>query len=173
MNVLEYFKNIKTFVFDIDGVLTDSTVLLLENGLQARQMSIKDGLALQMALKKGYRVIIISGAYSEPVLKRMQYLGMEEIFLATGNKLKFLSEYKNERPFEWEEVLYMGDDLPDLALLQQAGLATCPADAVQEVRQICQYISPVGGGKGCVRDVIEKVLRLNDDWQYETEVVSK
>jgi 3-deoxy-D-manno-octulosonate 8-phosphate phosphatase (KDO 8-P phosphatase) len=173
MNVLEYFKKIKTFVFDIDGVLTDSTVLLLENGLQARQMSIKDGLALQMALKRGYRVIVISGAYSEPVLKRMQYLGLEDIFLATKNKLQFLTDYKVDKHFEWEEVLYMGDDLPDLALLQKVGLSTCPADAVTEVRDICKYISPVSGGKGCVRDVIEKVLKLNGDWQYETEIVSK
>lgn len=173
MNVLEHFKPITTFVFDVDGVLTDGTVLLLENGLQARQMNIKDGLALQMALRKGYRVVIISGGYSEPVLKRLQYLGLEEIYLATKNKLLFLEQYLAEQGLGWKEVLFMGDDLPDVAVLQKAGLASCPADAVPEVKAASAYISPVKGGCGCVRDVIEKVLKLNDHWQYEAEVVSK
>src|ERR687889_399773 len=94
MNVLRYFKGISTFVFDVDGVLTDGSVLLLENGLQARTMNVKDGIALQMALEKNYKVVIISGGYSEPVLKRLQYLGLQEIFLATKNKLQFLDTYR-------------------------------------------------------------------------------
>jgi 3-deoxy-D-manno-octulosonate 8-phosphate phosphatase (KDO 8-P phosphatase) len=173
MNVLESFQHITTFVFDVDGVLTDGTVLLLENGLQARRMNVKDGLALQMALNKGYRVVIISGGYSEPVLKRLQYLGIEEIFLANKNKLQFLQDYKVEKELEWSQILYMGDDLPDIGLLQMAGVAACPGDAVAEVKAVCNYISPVIGGAGCVRDVIEKVLRLNDHWEYEVNIVSK
>jgi 3-deoxy-D-manno-octulosonate 8-phosphate phosphatase (KDO 8-P phosphatase) len=173
MNVLEYFKNITTFVFDVDGVLTDGTVLLIENGLQARQMHVKDGLALQMALKNGYNVVIISGAYSEPVLQRMQYLGITEIFLATKNKKEFLDNYLSQKEINWQQVLFMGDDLPDVAVLQKAGLSCCPADAVAEVKKISKYISSINGGYGCVRDVIEKVLKLNDHWNFDAEVTSR
>ncbi len=173
MNVLEYFKNITTFVFDVDGVLTDGRVLILEAGLQARQMHVKDGLALQMALKNGYNVVIISGAYSEPVLQRMQYLGITEIFLATKNKKEFLDNYLTQKEITWQQVLFMGDDLPDVAVLQKAGLSCCPADAVAEVKKISKYISSINGGYGCVRDVIEKVLKLNDHWNFDAEVTSR
>lgn len=173
MNVLEYFKPITTFVFDVDGVLTDGTVLLLENGLQARRMHTKDGLALQMALRNGYRVVIISGAYSQPVLKRLQYLGLTEIFLAIKNKKEFLDNYLAENNINWQEVLFMGDDLPDLEVLQHCGISCCPADAVSEVKKVSKYISPISGGAGCVRDVIEKVLKLNDNWNFGTEVTSR
>ena len=173
MNVLSYFKHITTFVFDIDGVLTDGTVLLFENGLQARQMHVKDGLALQMAMKGGYRVLIISGAYSEPVLQRLQYLGLQDIFLAIKDKRGFLEKYITENNLTWEEVLFMGDDLPDIPVLKEVGLSCCPADAVTEVKAVSKYISPVNGGFGCVRDVIEKVLKLNNKWYVDTEVTSR
>lgn len=173
MNVLSYFKHITTFVFDIDGVLTDGTVLVLENGLQARRMHVKDGLALQMAKKEGFRVIIISGAYSEPVLQRLQYLGLEDIFLGIKDKRGVLEKYMTENNLTWEELLYMGDDLPDIPVLKEVGLACCPADAVTEVKAISKYISPVNGGYGCVRDVIEKVLKLNNKWYVDTEVTSR
>ena len=172
-SVLDYFKPITTFVFDVDGVLTDGTLLLLENGLQARRMHIKDGLALQMAMKNGYNVVIISGAYSEPVLKRLQYLGIQEIFLAVKNKWQLLDKWRAEHGVEWQQMLYMGDDLPDLPVMNAVGLAACPADAVPEVKKISQYISALKGGEGCVRDVIEKVLKLAGRWHYETEIVSK
>jgi 3-deoxy-D-manno-octulosonate 8-phosphate phosphatase (KDO 8-P phosphatase) len=173
MNVLTYFKHITTFVFDIDGVLTDGTLLLLENGLQARQMHIKDGLALQMAQKEGYRVIVISGAYSEPVLKRLQYLGLQDIFLAIKDKKELLEKYLIDNNLAWDEVLYMGDDLPDIPVMKAVGLSCCPADAVMEVKAISKYISPINGGYGCVRDVIEKVLKLNNKWYVDTEVSSR
>jgi 3-deoxy-D-manno-octulosonate 8-phosphate phosphatase (KDO 8-P phosphatase) len=173
MNVLGYFKSVKTLVFDIDGVLTDGTVLLFENGLQARRMHTKDGFALQLAVRRGYNVIIISGAYSDPVLKRLQYLGLTEIFLAIKNKKAFLEEYFQEAGIDWSSVLYMGDDLPDTEVLAVCGLSCCPADAVPEVKKLSKYISPFAGGGGCVRDVVEKVLKLNDHWSYDPEVVSK
>lgn len=173
MNVLELFKKITTFVFDVDGVLTDGTVLLLDNGLQARTMNIKDGLALQMALKNGYKVMIISGGSSEPVIKRLQYLGIEEIHLGLKDKLKFFEGLKEQYRLEWDEVLYMGDDLPDIPVLEQVGLSCCPADAVAEVKAASKYISHVEGGKGAVRDVIEKVLKLNDHWNYSPEISSR
>jgi 3-deoxy-D-manno-octulosonate 8-phosphate phosphatase (KDO 8-P phosphatase) len=173
MNVLELFKKITTFVFDVDGVMTDGTVLLLENGLQARQMNIKDGLALQMALKNGYRVMIISGGTSEPVIRRLQYLGIEEIHLGLKDKLKFFDGIREQYELEWDQILYMGDDLPDLPVLEKAGLSCCPNDAVAEVKEVSKYISPHEGGKGCVRDVIEKVLKLNGHWKYIPEVSSR
>lgn len=172
MNVLGYFKEVTTFVFDIDGVLTDGTVLLFENGLQARKMHTKDGFALQLALRKGYNVVIISGAYSEPVLKRLQYLGLTEIFLAIKNKKVFLETYFGERGVDWKSVLFMGDDLPDIEVLACCGVSCCPADAVPEVKIGSKYISPFAGGEGCVRDVIEKVLKLNDHWAFDPEVAS-
>ena len=173
MNVLELFKDITTFVFDVDGVLTDGSVLLLDNGLQARQMNIKDGLALQMALKNGYKVIIISGGSSEPVIKRLQYLGLEEVHLGLKDKLKFFEGIMQQYSLNWNEVLYMGDDLPDLPMLENVGLSACPADAVPEVKSASKYISSFTGGKGAVRDVIEKVLRLNGHWKYLPEISSR
>lgn len=173
MNILEDFKKIKTFVFDVDGVLTDGRVLLLENGLHARQMHVKDGLALQMAVQHNYNVVIISGGYSEPVLKRMQYLGIMEVYLAIKDKYSFLDNYFTERNIEWQNVLYMGDDLPDIKVLKTVGLSTCPSDAISEVKSISKYISDVNGGFGCVRDVIEKVLKLNDHWNIDSDISSK
>lgn len=173
MNVLEYFTPVKAFVFDVDGVLTDGTVLLLESGLQARTMNVKDGLALQMALKAGYRVIIISGGASEPVIKRLQYLGLTDVHLGLKDKLKFLEGVRTQYNLEWNQLLYMGDDLPDIPVLEKVRLSACPADAVEEVKGVVKYVSHKAGGKGAVRDVIEKVLKLNQHWNYAPEITSR
>jgi 3-deoxy-D-manno-octulosonate 8-phosphate phosphatase (KDO 8-P phosphatase) len=148
-------------------------VLLLENGLQARQMNIKDGLALQMAVKNGYKVVIVSGAASDPVINRFRYLGIEEIHLGIKDKLNFVQFFVDRNNLNWNEVLFMGDDLPDLLVLQKAGLPCCPADAAIEVKKISKYISAQKGGNGCVRDVIEKVLKLNGRWNYHPEISSR
>jgi 3-deoxy-D-manno-octulosonate 8-phosphate phosphatase (KDO 8-P phosphatase) len=173
MNILEQFKKIRTFVFDIDGVLTDGTLLILKDGLQARQMHVKDGFGLQMALNKGYEVLVISGGYSEESKQRLEKLGVRKVHLAVVNKTEFLVNYVKEHSLKWDEVLYMGDDLPDLPLMQKVGLPCCPADAVYEVRGVSKYISPFNGGWGCVRDVIEKVLKVNGQWVFEEHITSK
>jgi 3-deoxy-D-manno-octulosonate 8-phosphate phosphatase (KDO 8-P phosphatase) len=173
MNVLSLFKTITTFIFDVDGVLTDGTVLVLDNGLQARRMHIKDGFALQMAARSGYRVLIVSGGHSPQVMQRLEKLGITDVHMSVLDKKKFVQEYIASHQLIKEQVLYMGDDLPDLPVMSVVGLPCCPADAVNEVKEAVQYISPVNGGFACVRDVIEKVLKLNDHWYYREDVSSR
>jgi 3-deoxy-D-manno-octulosonate 8-phosphate phosphatase (KDO 8-P phosphatase) len=172
LNILSLFKNISTFVFDVDGVLTDGTVLVLENGLQARRMHIKDGFGLQMAIKNNYRVKIISGGTSPQVTDRLVRLGITDVSMSVLDKRKFLLEFMQVNRIEQEQVLYMGDDLPDIPAMGVVGLACCPADAVNEVKQAVQYISPFTGGNTCVRDVIEKVLKINDHWNWVPDIPS-
>ena len=132
-----------------------------------------DGFALQMAVKNGYRLLIISGSNSPQVTERLEKLGISNIHMAVQDKKSFVLHFMSENGLSPEEVLYMGDDLPDLPALSVVGLASCPADAADDVREAVQYISPVRGGFGCVRDVIEKVLRLNDHWNYREDVASR
>jgi 3-deoxy-D-manno-octulosonate 8-phosphate phosphatase (KDO 8-P phosphatase) len=172
-NVLEQFQKVTTFIFDVDGVLTDGTVIVMENGLQARRMHIKDGFALQMAASNGYRVLVFSGGNSPQVVNRLEKLGIMDVHMSVMDKRNFISEYMNKHSLSREEVLYMGDDLPDLPALSIVGLPCCPADAVIEVREAVKYISPLPGGFACVRDVIEKVLKLNDHWHYRVDVTSR
>ena len=173
MNILAKFKTIKTFVFDVDGVLTDGSLLVLNDGQMARLMNIKDGYALQLAVKKGYRVLVISGGTSDAVKQRLDKLGVTENFLQVENKKEKLTQYVAGHDLKWEEILFMGDDIPDHSALQLVGLPCCPADAATEIKQISQYISPFEGGKGCARDVIEKVLKLNGHWDLDTTVAAK
>ena len=173
MNVLSNFKNIKAFILDVDGVLTDGSLLLLEDGQMARRMNIKDGYALQLAIKKGYHILVISGGSSDAVKLRLQKLGLNEIFMKVLDKKKLLTEFVAKHHLTRDQVLYMGDDIPDLEAMHLAGLPCCPADAVPEIKTISQYISPVNGGYGCVRDVIEKVLKLNDHWDIGELIASK
>jgi 3-deoxy-D-manno-octulosonate 8-phosphate phosphatase (KDO 8-P phosphatase) len=173
MNILEHFKSIKTFVFDIDGVLATDNLLVLEGGEMARNMNSKDGYALQLAIKKGYKVVIISGGLSEPVRIRLNRLGINDVFLGVHHKKEKLQQYIAAHNLQLNETLYMGDDIPDYTCMQIVGLACCPADAVSEIKEISKYISPVNGGGGCGRDVIEKVLKLNNHWDLDTTVASK
>ncbi len=173
MNVLQLFKSITTFIFDMDGVLTDGTVLVLQNGVQARNMNIKDGLGLQMALKNGFRVIVVSGGNSEEAKERLIKLGVTEVYMSVKNKKGFVEELLVYKGAQWNELLYMADDLPDIALMKSVGVSCSPADAVPEVLEVSSYISHLCGGKGCVRDVIEKVLRVQDKWNYSDDVMSK
>ncbi|MEP7142143.1 MAG: HAD hydrolase family protein [Ferruginibacter sp.] len=173
MNILKLFKPIKTFVFDVDGVLATDILVILQDGDMARNMNSKDGYALQLAVKKGYGLAIISGGSSEPVRQRLERLGVQNIFLGVHDKKDKLLEFVQENGLRLEDILYMGDDIPDYLVMNLVGLPCCPADAVPEIKKISKYISPVNGGKGCGRDVIEKVLKLNGHWDMDTTVASK
>jgi len=173
MSVLEKFKSIRTFVFDVDGVMTDGSVQVFETGEQVRRMSTRDGYCLQLAVKKGYRVVVISGGTSEGVRQRLQYLGIKDIFLNVHDKVALLDRYAKDHGLNEQDMLYMGDDIPDYAAMQHVGLACAPSDAAPEIRHIAAYISSFGGGQGCVRDVVEKVLKLNGQWDLDQSVASK
>lgn len=173
MNVLALFKNVTTFVFDVDGVLTDGSLLVLPNGIWARKMNIKDGYALQLAIKKGYRIAIISGSYSEEVKDRLNKLGVQDVFMKIKDKKQFLQQYTQQHNLQKQEVLFMGDDMPDFEVMQSIGLPCCPSDAVPEIKSISLYISQIAGGEGCVRDVIEKTLKLNGHWTIGSDVTAQ
>ena len=165
MNLLEYFAPIRTFVFDVDGVLTDGRLVLTEDGHMLRSMDIKDGYALQLAVKSGYAIWVISGGKSEAVRLRLHKLGITEVHTGIENKREFLERIVRISNSTYDTILYMGDDIPDYAAMQLCALPCCPNDAVNEIKQVSKYISPFNGGKGCVRDVIEKVMKLNGHWE--------
>lgn len=173
MTLLDKFKAIRLFAFDVDGVLTDGSVYLMESGEQVRMMNIKDGFALQLAIKKGYKIVVISGSYSEPVIKRLNKLGIRDVFMKVEDKRSLLIQYAKDQNIGLEHVLFMGDDVPDYAVMKEAGIAAAPVDAMEDIKSASVYISQYGGGKGCVRDVIEKVMKLNGDWELFTDVKSQ
>lgn len=164
MNLPDQFSAIKAFVFDMDGVLTDGSLLILPDGEYVRTMNIKDGFALQLAVKAGYHVVVISGSYSKPCMERLAYLGIQQVFMQVKHKEHVLAQYMLNHQLQAHEILFMGDDIPDRAVMQLSTLPCCPADAVPEIKAIARYISPFGGGQGCVRDVIEKVMRVQRTW---------
>jgi 3-deoxy-D-manno-octulosonate 8-phosphate phosphatase (KDO 8-P phosphatase) len=163
-NFKELLPKINSFVFDIDGVLSDGSVIVTENQEQLRIMNTRDGLAISMALKKGYSIAIISGGNSQSVLHRFKYLGITDVFLGVKDKVEVLHKYIYNKNITLENVLYMGDDIPDYYAMKECGVATCPKNAATEIKEIAHYISDKDGGKGCVRDIIEQVMRCNNDW---------
>jgi 3-deoxy-D-manno-octulosonate 8-phosphate phosphatase (KDO 8-P phosphatase) len=171
--MLDLFARITTFVFDVDGVLTDGTLFVFDSGEQVRQMNIKDGYALQLAIKKGYHVAVISGSISGAVVNRLKKLGVSDVYMNIKDKRSEVEHYLHQRGLAWDEVLFMGDDIPDYSVMKQVALPCAPSDAVAEIKQIAKYISSSRGGKGCVRDVIEKVLKLRNDWELDEEIASK
>jgi len=167
MNYLEKFKDIHTFIFDVDGVLTNSEIIVLESGKLLRKMSIRDGYAIKHAVRNGYKVIIITGGKSEGVVKRLKGLGVEDVYYGISDKVDAYQEVVYNYDLNPTQILYMGDDFPDIEVMHKVGIAACPKDAAHEVIEIADYISPINGGKGCVRDVIEKVMRLHGKWMPE------
>ena len=164
MNELERFGGITTFIFDVDGVLTDSSLLVLEDGNLLRSVNVRDGYAIKRALQTGYRVAIITGGRSEGVRKRFEKLGVENVFLGAENKVAIYQQYRDDHALNDEEIMYMGDDLPDFEVMRLVGFPVCPRDACPEILALATYVSGVAGGAGCARDVIERVLRLRGDW---------
>lgn len=160
----EYLENISTFVFDVDGVFTDGTLLITSEGEMLRKMNVKDGYALKTALQKGYNVCIITGGVNEGVRVRLSGLGVKDIYMGAHHKAEPLNEYLSKHNIDPSNVLYMGDDMPDIPPMKQIGLPTCPQDAIPEVKDVSKYISHRNGGNGCVRDVIEQVLKVRGDW---------
>jgi len=160
----EYLHQITTFIFDVDGVLTDGSLHITTDGQMHRTMNVKDGFALKEAMNQGYHLCIISGGTDEGVRKRLQTLGVTDIYLGAHQKVTQLQNFLTEKGIHPENVLYMGDDLPDYPAMQLLGLPTCPQDAVKEIKEISKYISHKNGGKGCVRDVIEQVLKVQGKW---------
>ncbi len=156
--------NITTFIFDVDGVLTDGTIMVTTDGEMLRTMNIKDGFALKTAIEAGYNICIISGGSNEGVRKRLVGLGIKDIFLGAQNKVEYLKTYLESHNISKSQVLYMGDDIPDLPVMKLSGLPCCPQDAVPEIKAISKYISHKNGGKGAVRDVIEQVMKVQDKW---------
>lgn len=162
----EFLKNITTFVFDVDGVFTNTQVLVTNEGELLRSVNMKDGFVLKTAIDKGYNVCIITGGNNQGIKKRFEGLGVSDIFMLRHQKLETFLQYQQSKDLKTEEILYMGDDLPDIPPMKHSGLATCPQDAVPEVKAISDYISHVNGGEGCVRDVITQVLKARGDWDF-------
>jgi 3-deoxy-D-manno-octulosonate 8-phosphate phosphatase (KDO 8-P phosphatase) len=163
-NFKEELGKVSAFVFDVDGVLSNAKIILHPEQHLMRTMNIKDGFAIQYAVRKGYPVAIITGGNSKAVEQRFRNLGVTDIYLSSRNKQHDLSDFLSRTNLKHENILYMGDDLPDYPVMQEVGFPTCPADAVEEIKSISIYISDKAGGEGCVRDVIEQVLRLQGRW---------
>ncbi|MFT5254231.1 MAG: 3-deoxy-D-manno-octulosonate 8-phosphate phosphatase (KDO 8-P phosphatase) [Flavobacteriales bacterium] len=160
----ELMNDISTFIFDVDGVLTDSSVLVSTEGEILRTMNIRDGYAMKAAVESGYNVCIISGGSNEGVRVRLRNLGITDIHLGTPDKVETFKEYTELYSINPEQVLYMGDDIPDYHVMKLVGLSSCPQDACPEIKAISNYISHKNGGKGAARDVIEQVMKVQGKW---------
>jgi 3-deoxy-D-manno-octulosonate 8-phosphate phosphatase (KDO 8-P phosphatase) len=163
-NFKEDLMQVRAFAFDVDGVLSSQILPLHPSGEPMRTANIKDGYALQLAIKMNYPIAIITGGNTQAVEKRYKHLGISDIFMNVSNKKKVFEKWLAQHHLETSSVLYMGDDLPDLPVMKQVGIPTAPADAVEEIKSVCKYISAKNGGEGCVRDVIEQVLRAHGKW---------
>lgn len=157
-------NQVKAFAFDVDGVFTDGQVYLFPKEDFIRAVNIKDGYAIQHCIKSGFPVAIISGGKSDEVAKRFQKLGVTDIYLGASSKFELYEDFRMKYQLEHSDVLFMGDDIPDYEIMKKVGVPTCPADAAYEIKEIAAYISDKAGGKGCVRDVVEQVLRLQNKW---------
>ena len=163
-NYKQLLNNVKAFIFDVDGVLTDGKLHISEKGELLRQMNVKDGYALKQALNKGYEICIISGGNNPAVKSRLQGLGIANVYLGVDDKIESLDEFSDIYDVPFENMCYMGDDIPDLPVMKAVGLATCPQNAVAEVKAISHYVSHRNGGDACVRDIIEQVLKVQHNW---------
>lgn len=165
LNFKEQLSKINTFVFDVDGVLTDGKLMVMPDGEFIRTMNIRDGYAMQLAIKKGYQIFIISGGHSKGVPIRLARLGIKEIHMGVTDKLSLLQELMKKHGVESNNMIYMGDDIPDVIAMKVAGIPCCPADAAVELKNLSTYISIKNGGEGCARDIIEQTMKLHGKWE--------
>ena len=163
-NFKEDLVHVKGFAFDVDGVLSCHVVPMFPNGEPMRTANIKDGYVIQLAVKLGYHIAIITGGKTEAVLARYKSLGVQDIFVGQSEKTEAYKEWRDKYGMSDSEIMYMGDDMPDLPVLRMAGMPVCPADAASDVKAECRYVSPYNGGECCVRDVMEQVLRAQNNW---------
>ncbi|WP_338410767.1 HAD-IIIA family hydrolase [uncultured Flavobacterium sp.] len=168
----EIMNDITTFIFDVDGVLTDGTIHVTQTGEMLRKMHIRDGYAMKAAVENGYTVCIISGGSNEGVRIRLRNLGITDIHLGVPNKVETFKEFTELYTINPQHILYMGDDIPDFHVMQLVGLPTCPQNAVPEIKSVSTYISHINGGKGCVRDVIEQVMKVQGKWMEHFDAKS-
>ncbi|AWU44213.1 3-deoxy-D-manno-octulosonate 8-phosphate phosphatase [Blattabacterium punctulatus] len=164
VNYRNIMKNINTFIFDVDGVLTNCTLNLFPDGNMVRQMFAKDGYAIQLAKDRGYNLCIITRGSDLMVFRRLRDFNIQYIYQGIDNKKKYLDEYCNILNITRKKILYMGDDIPDIEIMKSVALPCSPIDAVPEVKKVSKYISPKRGGRGCVRDVIEQTLKIQKNW---------
>lgn len=162
----EYLNHITTFIFDVDGVLTDGSLQVTDSGALLRTMNVRDGFALKFAVNAGYNVAIISAGTNDGVKIRLEGLGIKTVYLGAHNKIEKFYEYIETNNIKPEHILYMGDDMPDYPVLKAVGLPCCPQDAVAEIKGVCKYVSHKNGGQGAVREVIEQVLKVQDKWTF-------
>ncbi len=163
-NFKELLPAVRAFAFDVDGVLSLTVSPMSTDGIPLRTANIKDGYALQLAAKLGYHIAIITGGTSESVKRRYEMLGIHDIYMARSTKLDTYIEWRNSHGLTDNQIVYMGDDMPDIPILRTVGISACPSDAAIDVKNICRYISPYSGGNGCVRDILEQVLRAQHQW---------
>ena len=164
-NFKQQLKKVRCFIFDVDGVITDGSLIVMPGELY-RTMNIRDGFAIKESVNAGYFVVSISGGNSDRVRSRLTNLGVNDIYLGIENKLDKLNEVIKQYNLKKEEILYMGDDMPDFAVMKKAGIAIAPNDAVEEIKSISHYVSPFKGGHGCVRDVLEQILKIKGVWRF-------
>ena len=163
-NYKELLKEITTFILDVDGVLTNGKILVTSKGKMLREMNTKDGFIIKYALDKGFKIFIISGGTNKGVKERLKDLGIKEIFLGEYTKKDTYEKLIKKYNLKKDEIVYMGDDIPDIPVMKKIGVPCCPNDAVPDVKQISIYISKKNGGQGCVRDIIEQTLRVQNKW---------
>ncbi|MFN0031758.1 MAG: KdsC family phosphatase [Flavobacteriales bacterium] len=164
-------KDIKVFIFDVDGVFTNNIILVTNEGEQLRTANVRDGYAVQLAMKSGLRIVILSGGKGEGTQKRFAGLGVKDIFLGASNKMEVFEKFLADNNLQATEACYMGDDIPDYVVMKNVGLACCPADAVNEIKSIAHYTSPHRGGEGCVRDILEQAMKLKGIWKKSEALI--
>ncbi|MAV78974.1 MAG: 3-deoxy-D-manno-octulosonate 8-phosphate phosphatase [Flavobacteriaceae bacterium] len=168
-NYKTLLNNVRAFVFDVDGVMTNGKVIITSEGEMYREMDTRDGFALKYALLKGFKIGIISGGTNEGVRKRLKLLGVNKVYLGIHEKDIAFDDFVSTFNIKPDQVLFMGDDVPDIAVMEKVGISTCPQDAVPDVKRVVDYVSHKKGGCGCVREIVEQVMRVQDKWVFSKD----